>query len=245
MNINEIEPIHINRLDPVQLTKLLHNLLKIELRNNKLSGEAFVPYNINTGDEGDDGRIEWNGGPEETFWLKKRLCLFQNKATNLSEGNCYNELLRKPKDGEPKTLKILIADLVKKNGCYTLFTNQMYNKIEKDRRIARFREAIKDCGYANHETLVIKIYDANSISSWVNEDIGSVALVQKFNGITRIPFTIWQDWAKSFPGINIKFFRDDLTNERIKIIQDSAKKGKPIRIIGHSGLGKMYNVNKK
>ena len=238
MKINQIEIEHIERLNDVQLTKLLHNLLQIELETNGLDGKAFVPFNITTGDGGDDGRVQWTGVKQNTNWLKAQFCLFQNKATKLDPAQCYEEMLVSKKEEEERKLKPMIQELVQNDGCYVLFTNKDLNTKLKNARIVEFRRAIKDAGFQNHDTLKIEIYDTNSIKDWVNENIGTVTLVQEFNGITRPGFRLWEQWEKTLEGAKNPYKRNDIIDQHIQNIHDSLEQNKPIRIIGHSGLGK-------
>lgn len=238
MKINQIEIEHIERLNDVQLTKLLHNLLQIELVTNGLDGKAFVPFNITTGDGGDDGRIQWTGIKQNTNWLKAQFCLFQNKATKLDPAQCYEEMLVSKKEGEDRKLKPMIQQLVQNDGCYVLFINKDLNTKLKNDRIVEFRRAIKDAGFQNQDILKIEIYDTNSIKDWVNENIGTVTLVQEFNGITRPGFRLWEQWEKTLEGAKTPYKRNGIINQHIQNIYDSLEQNKPIRIIGHSGLGK-------
>src|SRR5690554_1335704 len=238
MNINQVEIEHIERLNDVQLTKLLHSLLQIELRKNGIDGNAFVPFNITTGDGSDDGRVEWINGKEETNWLKNRFCLFQNKATPLGPTACYEEILKPKEKDKPRELKPRIEELVSANGCYVLFTNKNLNTELKQERIDKFRVAIKDAGFDNYNTLQIEVFDTNSIKDWVNENIAAVTLVQKFNHISRPGFRLWEEWEQTLEGSDTPYQRNDVIDQHIQNIHDSLFKRKPIRIIGHSGLGK-------
>jgi hypothetical protein len=238
MRINQVEIEHIERLNDVQLTKLLHTLLQIELQKNSINVAAFVPCNITTGDGGEDGRVQWVSEPDDTKWLKNRFCLFQTKATTLGPSACYEEILKPKIQGKHRELKPQIEELVKANGCYILFTNKNLNKNKKQFRIDKFREAIKDTGYANYVTLRIEVYDTNSIKDWVNENIGTVTIVQKFNEISRPGFKIWIEWEKTFEDSNIPYKKNEIINSHFDSIYESLEHRRPIRIIGHSGLGK-------
>lgn len=238
MNINQIGIEHIGRLNDVQLTKLLHSLLQIELKKNGIDGSAFVPFNITTGDGGDDGRVQWTNGKDNTKWFKNRFCLFQNKATKLDPGQCYEEILLPKKDGEDRKLKPMVQELVERDGCYVLFINKNLNTKLKDKRITEFRRAIKDAGFSNHDTLIIEVFDTNSIKDWVNENIASVTLVQEFNNISRPGFILWEEWERTLEGSDTPYQRNEIINQHIHNIHESLSKRRPIRIIGHSGLGK-------
>ena len=115
-----------------------------------------------------------------------------------------SELLKTKNSGNPRELKSEIEKVVKANGCFILFTNKNLNTTLKEARIAKFREAIKDAGFPNHEFFEIEIYDSNSITDWVNKNMSSVILVQKMNDIHRIPFRNWDEWKATLKKSDIK-----------------------------------------
>lgn len=238
--MNEIDIKHINHLSDIQLSKLLHTLIKLEAEKNNLQDwDGIVPFNITTGDAGSDGRIQWNGTPAQTHWLKNKFTIFQNKATDLFPGDCIEEIFPTTKAGQPRKLKAQIEKVVKANGCYVLFTNRPIVDNGKDERIAKFREAIQLAGEPNYATFQILVYDSNSIKNWVNENIGAVTLVQAFNDIHRHQgFIEWEKWEILSRATDNKFQIDDTVKGNILLIQKSISTEKVIRITGHSGLGK-------
>jgi hypothetical protein len=239
-SMNEIDIKHINHLSDIQLSNLLHTLIQLEAEKNNLQEwDGIVPFNITTGDAGSDGRIEWNGIPAQTHWLKNNFTIFQNKATDLFPSDCIEEIYPTPKAGQPRKLKAQIEKVVKANGCYILFINRPIVDNGKDERIAKFREAIKLAGEPNHATFQILIYDSNSIKNWVNENIGAVTLVQAFNGIHRHNgFIEWEKWEILSRAKDNKYQLDDTIKSNISEIIKSINNEKVIRITGHSGLGK-------
>ncbi len=239
--MNEIDIEHINRLTDIQLSKLLHTLIKLEAEKNNLQDwDGIVPFNITTADAGSDGRIQWNGTPPTTKWLKNKFTIFQNKATDLFPSDCVEEILETAKVGQPqRKLKAQIEKVVKANGCYTLFTNRQIVDNGKDLRIAKFREAIQLAGEPNYETFQIIIHDSNSIKNWVNDYIAAVTLVQEFNGIHRpLGFKVWDKWEETSKSKETKYQSNDIVLANIKLIQDSIITERVIRVTGQSGLGK-------
>jgi len=237
MGINQIEIGHIESLNSIQLSRLLHSLLSIELETNKIKTQAFVPFNINTGDGGEDGRVKWESGPEKTKWLDSRFCLFQNKATDMSPGDCYSEILRIESDTE-KVLKDRIKELVETGGSYILFNNRSLNSQLIDARKLKLQKAIHDAGYSL-ENINIVIYDANLIKDWVNESIASVTLVQSFNDIYRHPeFLTYDEWFKQNEYDLVPYQKNDFIDNYFNYIFTSLQSRKSVRVIGQSGLGK-------
>ena len=239
-SINEITIDHINNLSAEQLSELLHNLLRIEAEKNHLGGwNILVPQKITVADGGEDGRIEWDGTPATTKWLKNKLIIFQNKATNLTPANCFEEILETAIAGQPRKLKSQIEDVVINNGCYTLFMSQDLNTTQKTDRVVEFRRAIQTANHPNHATFEILIYDANLIKDWVNENVAVVTFVQACNGITRLHnFRTWSEWEIDMIGSEIPYQTNDILINNIKQIRAELKREKIVRIIGHSGLGK-------
>lgn len=239
-SINEVTIDHIDHLSADELSELLHNLLRIEAEKNSLDGwSILVPQKITVADGGEDGRIEWTGNPQETKWLKNKLSIFQNKATNLTTGNCFEEILETAIAGQPRKLKSQVEDVVIHNGCYILFTSQDLNTTQVADRVAEFRRAIQTANHANHGTFQILVYDANKIKDWVNDNVAAVTFVQACNGITRPHnFRTWYEWKKDMIGSAIPFQTNGILLNNIKQIRAELKREKVVRVIGHSGLGK-------
>ncbi|PIQ22152.1 MAG: hypothetical protein COW65_04750 [Cytophagales bacterium CG18_big_fil_WC_8_21_14_2_50_42_9] len=215
-------------------------MLEIEAHKNNLEEfDIHVPLNITTADAGSDGRISWNGKPASTKWLKNKFTVFQNKATSLFPQACYEEILEPQKLNELRKLKAQVEKVVQANGCFILFTNIAIVDNGKDERIKNFRNAIKDAGHANYNTFDIKVYDSNSIKSWVNENIAAVSKVQEFLRINRPQgFITWDKWSLLASADNNSYKENKLIQNFINEINSSIINEKVIRIYGHSGLGK-------
>jgi hypothetical protein len=114
--LNQITPKDIDQLDQYKLVQLLDHLLKADVfKHNLLVTDHYVPtVKITTPDEGEDGRIIFNG--ETTSRLPKNRCYFQSKASKLSAQDCVNEVL--DKNGE---LKLKVKEVIENNGCYVIF----------------------------------------------------------------------------------------------------------------------------
>jgi hypothetical protein len=239
--MNEITLEQINHLSDIQLSQLLHKVIGLEAVKYKLEDwDRSVPFNITTADAGSDGRIQWNGTPASSKWIKNSFTIFQNKATNLFPRDCGEEILQTPVKGEKtRKLKAQIEKLVSANGCYVLFTNKPIVDHGRDNREKAFRKAIEQAGHANHDTFEILIYDSNDIKDWTNEYIAAVTLVQAFNNIDRpFGFSVWDKWATLHRANENAFQIDDKIETNLKLIRESINSEKVIRVTGHSGLGK-------
>lgn len=226
----------ITDLNDVQLTKLLKLLLHLEARSSGISETAVdVALNITVADGGEDGRIKWNAGPDETNYLPCKFCQFQVKATHMGPADCANEIVNR--DG---SIKDMIADALDNGAAYILFTSKMLNTYQKTERILRIREKLVELGKAYAGTVTIDIYDAAKIEGWVNKYISSVVAV--LNWVGR-PFErglkTWNDWSQYDEYDRFCFVVDD---ERAKVLANLraliGQRKKCARILGLSGLGK-------
>ncbi|WP_343624468.1 hypothetical protein [Flavobacterium lindanitolerans] len=239
-SINKINIDHISRLDETQLGELLQRLLYQEAITFDLQDpEISVPQNTKSKDGGVDGTIAVKGAVPSTPRLCNKITAFQNKATDLTPKKCYEEILLPKKKGENPKLKPAVEKIVEANGSYILFTTQASTPQMINDRVTNFRAAIKDAGHSNHDTMDIKVFDANTIKDWTNEYMSAVDLVQSFVGITKPVGS--RDWKTTGIDINaegIAFQIDSKVSQHIQMIRDNIIPQKVIRIIGHSGIGK-------
>jgi hypothetical protein len=233
----KVEAKNINDLDALQLTKLLKLLLHLEARSFGLAARSVeVALNITVADGGEDGRIEWSNGPENTDYLHGRLVQFQCKATDMGPADCANEIVNK-KEG---TLKHMIDDVLSKGGAYILFTTQELNKDQKSERIVKIREKLEELGKPYANTVLIDIYDAAKIEDWVNKYISAIVAV--LNWIRRPldrGLKTWSDWSQYGEYQRFQFVVDDDRQKAVSALKALfADQRKCARIIGLSGLGK-------
>ena len=161
----EVEFEHIEKLDDKQLTRLLKKLLHLEADANGIQKSAVdVSLKINVQDDGEDGRIQWVGGPEQTDYIPDRFTLFQCKAGEMSPSECKKEILIK--DGIK--LKQGVQEIFDACGTYILLCSKNYNNALKKRRKNRIREGLREVGRDDWDTAKIEIYDAEKIADWVN-----------------------------------------------------------------------------
>lgn len=214
-SLNEVTIDHIQQLKDIQLSQLLHLLLRTEATSNVLEGwDVSVPFNITTGDAGSDGKMRWTGNPPRTANIPNKFTIFQNKATELIPSKCFEEMLETEKAGQPRKLKAQIKQLVEANGCYILFTTQPLVDKGKEERIKEFRRAIAEAGHANAATIQIEVYDANRIKDWVNQNIETVLFVQQCNGITRpAKFVTWEELGLGLQAKETPFQTNEVTKE--------------------------------
>lgn len=229
----EIEPKHIGSLNPEQLTRLLKKLLHLEAEaNNILKSAVDVSLKINMPDGGEDGRIQWKSGPEETAYIPNRFTLFQCKAQSMGEAKCKNEIfIERERELKPKVKEVFDA-----RGTYVLF---YYKTAKRDSLINGFRKGLKRAGRGDWQTADIKIYDAEKIADWVNEFLQTVVYVCNCNSIC-IPCELktWEMWAE-YEENKYEYIPNTTLKGYIKTLrEESSKEHSVIRIVGLSGLGK-------
>jgi len=82
----EVMPEQIASLDSTKLVQLLKRLLMAEAFANGISlRNVSVPLQITVGDGGEDARMAWSDGPDATDYLPARFCIFQSKASTLTD----------------------------------------------------------------------------------------------------------------------------------------------------------------
>jgi hypothetical protein len=231
-----IQSADVNKLNDIQLTQLLKELLHAEaFRFGLAQNSVEVALNITTGDGGEDGRISWQEGPESTDYIPNRLTLFQNKATKMGPTAYGKELLTK--DG---LLKPIVEQGLDAGGSYVVFTTQALNHSEKQKRINEMRKILNTLGKAYSNSCDIKIYDSAQISDWANRHISSIVAIQNWIGrpVERglKTFDLWSEHEdiSRLPFIHVISRQHIISTLKTELIKPKSC----FRIMGLSGLGK-------
>lgn len=244
---------NIERLDSLQMVKLLKLLIKLEaLKCGIPLRSATVPLNINTSDDGEDARIEWKELDGNNWWsksdyIKAPLVIFQSKATDMNIEACKLEVSAEIKHTKrnskkynlTKKLKKSVEDVINNGGSYILFVNRSYTTGIK-KRIDKIKEAFKDIKNKNYRVINIDVYDANRIADWVNEYFQAISYVYDCTVGVKIPegFKTW-DKLSQFDEFQKEYVRNPFIEERINILLNTASLSREvIRLTGFSGLGK-------
>lgn len=240
MSINQITYQEIERLTDIGLTKLVRKLVYLEAIENELTKYDFskyIPLKITVPDEGCDGEIRWNEGPERTKNFPCRNICLQIKATGMGPEECYKEVL---KSGN---LKSKIEKFVNENGCYFMICNRSVTNHENNEK--RIRDAIKESENENWEKVKISFYDCERIANWVNEYIEAVHYTYELLGIkideNFITFSEFERININFvkyPYISCKRFDENINSIRSIVSENNGI----VRILGLSGLGKTRMV---
>jgi hypothetical protein len=226
----------IERLKDVQLTDVLRRLLYLETSSADIpSFNVGVSMNIYVPDDGEDGRVRWQGGPERTDWLPSRFALFQCKATDMPPEKCKKEVcIRRSSKLKPQVEEVLDA-----GGTYILFYSRSCNKRQEKARLSRIREAISEAGKPYADTVDIQIYDSNKIADWVNLYLPAAVAVCQYAG-RSIPAGLqtWASWEMYRPN-RFRFVHDEIIDAHIHNLREHfSERSRIARIVGLSGLGK-------
>jgi hypothetical protein len=232
----KVQSADVNKLNDIQLTQLLKELLHAEaFRFGLAQSSVEVALNITTGDGGEDGRISWQGGPEATDYIPNRLTLFQNKATDMGPTAYGKELLTK--DG---SLKPNVEQVLEAGGSYVVFTTQALNHSQKQKRINEMRKVLNTLGKAYYHSCDIRIYDSAQIAGWANLHIPSIVAIQNWIGhpVERglKTFDLWSEHEdiSRLPFIHVISRQHIISTLKTELIKPKSC----FRIMGLSGLGK-------
>lgn len=235
MNMFDVEAELIERLDPGQLVRLLKQLLYLEAERHALPRSApSVPLQISVPDGGEDGRIQWEHGPEMTDFVPRRFTIYQCKAQVISPAQCAKEV------APQNVIQPQLEEALDAGGAYILFCRQPYNAALIKSRVKKIREALKASGRRDWETACVDFYDGNRIASWVNCFLPAQVYVFECNRIALDPsIKTWWDWA-SHRDFQVRYVPNHRLSDLMQTIRDSCHKGSPqtLRITGLSGLGK-------
>jgi hypothetical protein len=258
-------PSQIEKLDSKQLVELLNKLLHVEAQKFGIGLRGVsVPPQINVPDGGEDGRISWEGGREDTDYLPSRFCMFQSKATSadkMAKAEWKKEVWTKAikKKDAIQELNDAVKDAIENNGSYIGFTSGVLIGSKKYKeRIDGIKQGIREAG-ANPDSLkTIDIYDANKIAAWVEKHPAvAVWLNERQSELSLRGFQTVERWGKrpdivSNPQVQDEAKRfligsNNVSPEENSIPFDEAKEQitnhlsepkKIIRVIGSSGVGK-------
>lgn len=226
----------IENTTPDQLTELLRTLLYLEAKKFSIpSLSVHVPLKINVPDGGEDGRIEWSDGPENTDFIPDRLVLFQCKAGTLSPTDCKKELLV----SDESEIKPRVKEVLERGGTYVLFYNKDCNTDHAIPKEDDLRSALTTLNKPYASTAKIIIFDANKIAEWVNRELSAVIKVLTWAGKNPPPGMITWDIWKGYPENQIPFIKNGELEQKIAGLRDYFNEPKKVaRLVGLSGLGK-------
>lgn len=231
----EVSGEHIAALSDRRLTTLLQRLLATEAQSGRLPMDGIVvAANITVGDGGEDGRIEWIGGPERTAYLPSRLSQFQLKATEISPAEAGAEVLTA--DGQ---IKPMVRAALESGGTYIMICSRRYNMKQITKRIDRIGKTLGDWGLTVKREQ-IQFRDASQIAQWANASpaVAAWILEQTQPGLVG-PFRDWTHWAGRFEHHSSPWVPDSrLEPFRARLRSLVTPEQGVARVVGLSGVGK-------
>ena len=231
----EVAGEHVAVLTERMLPQLLRHLLSAEAQAHGLPAAGIhVAASIHTADGGDDGRIEWTGGPDRTPFLPSRLCQFQLKAGSIGPKAAEREVLTK--EG---TAKDMVRRALELGGCYIMLCGHSYVQRQIEEREHSIRDALRGARLTIDDAQV-DFRDADQIAEWANHH-PSVAtwLKERTQPGTIGPFRSWGHWAGRTEHDGFPWAEDErLHGLRAWLHRQLTEPRSVCRIVGPSGTGK-------
>ena len=230
----EVDARDIAALGDRWLPQLLRRLLSAEALAHGLPAYGIhVASNINAPDGGEDGRIEWTGGPPRTSFLRRRLNQFQSKAGPVAPAQAAADVIGS--DGKPKEMvsKVLEAD-----GTYIMVCGHAYDKAQVDDRANRIGKALRETGLGIYDDQV-EFRDADQLADWANRYPTVAAWVREHTQPGLLgPFRSWSHWAGRVEHDRLNWIEDErLPALRQRVRESAAGSGSVVRLLGQSGIG--------
>ena len=159
----EVTGEHVAVLTERTLPQLLRRLLSAEAQAHGLPMDGIhVAGSIYTADGGEDGRIEWKGGPDRTPFLPSRLCQFQLKTGSIGPKAAGREVLTRK-----GVVKEMVRSALEAGGCYVMLCGHSYVQRQIEDRERPIRETLRGAGLIIDDGQV-DFCDADWIAAWAN-----------------------------------------------------------------------------
>lgn len=225
---------HIARLNELLFPQFLRRLLHAEAQAHDLPTEGIhVSDNIHAPDGGEDGRIEWQGGPERTLYLPSRINQFQLKSGQVTPAKAASDVLQNGK------VKPMVRRVLEAGGHYRMLCAHPYAKKAIEGREHSIREAIRKAGVSVNDSQ-IAFWDAGQIAAWANQHPAvAIWVKEKTQPGTISPFRSWTHWADHPNHANSPWVED----ERLPPLRDHLRTAAmtpqcALRLVGLAGIGK-------
>ncbi len=226
---------HVAALNERKLVLLVRKLLNAEALSAGIGMDRLrVSSNVTEPDGGEDGRIEWSGGPERTRFLPSRLNQFQMKATEISPAEAGEEVI----DAAGR-VKTMVADVLSRGGTYVMMCGRRYTTKKVEMRSAALRKRLSQAGLHVPQSQ-LQFRDADQIADWINTHpaVAAWVLQETQPGLVG-PFRDWTHWAGRHEHDSSPLIHDD----RLEAFQKSLRRlvvpeRGVARVVGLSGRGK-------
>ena len=195
---------------------------------------VHVAGNIYTPDGGEDGRIEWTGGPERTPVLPSRLCQFQLKSGPVSPSVAAKDVIT-----SEGGVKEMVQGALSEGGHYILICTAQFTQREIQGRKQAILDSIRGAGVEVKDEQV-SFWDADQVASWTNFHPSVVAWVREITQSAGTePFRSW-DHLSGRSEHDLHGLVDDerlpalrgWLRDRLGLLRTAS------RVVGLSGIGK-------
>lgn len=228
----------VERLSDIELTDLLNRLIGLECEKHQLVANHHVNLKITIPDGGEDGRVQWTGGPDFTKRLPTRLVLFQVKKSTTPV-----KLAEEVIDEKTKQIKPRIKEVLSAGGSYLVFCGQSVEKKGIDARIDAIHKSLQKHGMEIDKSR-ISFVDANQGRDWANQYVAAVTFVIAKAGRHPLAGTdVWEGKAKYSDHSDIYVRGDDRRDaSETELRSFLCGKERVARVYGMAGLGKTRMV---
>ena len=231
---------HITVLETPAFVELLDRLLRAEVRAKKLSPKRIlVPSNVNAPDGGEDGSIEWEGGPERTDNLPRRQVAFQLKNKNVFPKDAAAEVIQGSKSEAPGSPKEQVARVIRAGGCYVVLCSRPYVHKKILSREQSIRQALRKAGLSVDDSQV-EFRGADQIAGWVNEHPPVAMWVLELTQPGTVgPFRSWTHWNSRSEHNRTPWIDDRrLASLQRRLVEQGIDRMGVLHVLGLSGVGK-------
>ena len=231
----EVTGEHVAVLTERTLPQLLRRLLSAEAQAQGLPAAGIhVAASIHTADGGEDGRIEWTGGPDRTRFLPSRLCQFQSKAGSIGPKAAGRGVLTRQ-----GAVKDMVRSALEAGGCYIMHCGHSYVQRQIEERERLIRETLR-CAGLTIDDRQVDFRDADQIAAWANHHPPVAIWVKERTQPGTIgPFRSWSHWAGRAEHDGSPWVEDErLPGLRAWLREQLTEPRSVCRIVGPSGIGK-------
>jgi len=231
----EVSAAHVAALGERRFVALIRRLLVAEALGSAIPLEALhVASKITVPDGGEDGRLEWTGGPERTSFLPSRLCQIQTKAGPITPAKAAADVRTAAGDLEPAVAAVLAS-----GGTYLMLCNQPYSQLQLKKRRDAINVVITAHGIAISDTQ-IQFRDADQMAVWVNThpSVATWVLEQTQPGLANSLHS-WSHWAGRHEHDRVTLVADARIPPFATKLRQLVNAPRSVaRVLGLSGIGK-------
>ena len=227
---------HVGRVGKQMFPQFLRLLLQAEALSHGIpSHDIHVADNVDAPDGGEDGRIQWQGGPEQTRFLPSRFTQFQLKTGDISPKQAGEEVLTKAGEVKP-----MVRSAFVEGATYMVLSTRTYTREQLEKREGRIRAALKGAGLDIDDHRV-HFRDASQLADWANAHpaVATWFLEEVEPGFPK-EFRSWSHWAGRREHAASPWVEDERLNHIRQFLhqQAIAEPRKTARIVGLWGIGK-------